>query len=401
MLSLCMTDITLSFTPNELVSTGSTLMISGVPDVDAQTAQGAVHVFGIDGPVPVLVETDPAAGTVAVPTEKLEPGAYVLSVDGLLDTKGAALGSTAAPFTVTSFAGKVDERLARRARRASCHRRPRHATPRPARPHPARRRLPRGRQGRRARRRRTGRPRLRRRRVARWTPLEVLAAVDSRRYEKYGNLHETLFRHIEQLGSREWVDVVVWPVIDASMFDYEKPSKGEVDSVPDAQRKADAELRERVAVMSDALAKAKAKITIEAADDVPCIHATVTVAALRDLGPRRLDRRPAARRPQRGARPRHVGVGRPHRPCPHARLRRHRRAGRRVRVGPEQHGEPHVRRPLHQQPVGERPRPADQRRHPQHPGQRVARPRTRLPALLRQQQQTTTRCAGRRTRAAP
>ena len=58
-----MTDISLSFTPNELVATGSTLTISGVPEVDAQTAQGAVHVFGIDGPVPVLVHADPAAGT--------------------------------------------------------------------------------------------------------------------------------------------------------------------------------------------------------------------------------------------------------------------------------------------------------------------------------------------------
>ncbi len=277
-----MTDITLSFTPNELVATGSTLTISGAPDVDAQTAQGAVHVFGVDGPVPVIVDTDPAAGIVTVPTDKLAPGSYVLSVDGLLDTKGTLLGSTAAPFTVMSFAGRIDDAL-----------RVEHVVRLAVRdldterlgPHDD---IPRGtdyvelvkaveRDG--------GAP------VdlafdAKGRPVdavEILGALAKRRVEKYGNMHETLFRHVEQMGSREWVDVVVWPVIDAELFDYEKPNKGEVDAVPDGQRDADSKLRERVAQTTDALKQVKAKISMDASEDMPGIHATMTVAALREL----------------------------------------------------------------------------------------------------------------------
>jgi hypothetical protein len=277
-----MANITLSFTPNELVSIGSTLTIGGAPGVDAQAAQGAVRVFGAEGSVAVLVATDPDAGTVAVPTEHLAPGAYVLSVDGLLDTKGTALGSTTAPFTITSFTGKIDERLRVEhvVRLAVGELDTERLGPNDLVP--------------------LGTDYLEVVKAvdresgaavdlafdAKGTPVdadEIFRSVGARRYDKYGKLHQTLYRHLEDLGPDDMVDVVVWPVIDRDVFAYEKPSKGEITTVPDAQLKADAVVRDRLQAAHDALRRVEATIRSDKADDVPCVYATVTVTALREL----------------------------------------------------------------------------------------------------------------------
>ena len=187
-------------------------------------------------------------------------------------------------------------------------------------------------------------------------------------------------------------------MIDAELFDYDKPNKGQIDRIPDEQRKADAVLRERVAAMSDSLRKVKAKITTEAADDVPCIHARMTVAALRDLahneaiGVLLLDDRSEVL---------DLGTSVSVAHTDRAHTLGFNGTGVRVAVfeiGPEQHGEPHVRRQHHHQPPAADPRTPGSPSaavHPATPRHDASHGHTPgLPALLGEQQATTTRSAG-------
>ena len=55
-----------------------------------------------------------------------------------------------------------------------------------------------------------------------------LIALQQRRYEKYGRLTPALYDRLQGKSDNDKLNVHVWPVIDFDIFNYDKPTNGEI-----------------------------------------------------------------------------------------------------------------------------------------------------------------------------
>ncbi len=276
------TQLVPSFTPGEILPTGSVLQISGADNVDPRSAQAAVHLVTPCGERRVTVDTAPEAGLITIDTTGLDAGDFTLVIDELLDDTGNRFAPLVAPFAIDDLRGKVAAEL-----------RVEHVV-RLAVGELDVTRLGRGDKApsgstwvevAKAVDRTSGEPielafDARGRRVETSQLFEELA---KRRLEKFGKLHESLYTQIERMKANDTIDVVFWPVIDPETTSYDKPAKGMIDEPLPEQRDRDRMLAERATALAELVERRGGKISRTPDEDVPTVHATMRVADLRKV----------------------------------------------------------------------------------------------------------------------
>jgi Subtilase family len=113
----------------------------------------------------------------------------------------------------------------------------------------------------------------------------LLTDLDARRFDKFGRVDESVWRHLESLGDDARVDVLIWPRIDIPPAPYEKPEDVRSDEPPDDERRIAAVVDEARRGLFAGLRDAQIEVRSdeEARADVPFVRATVTVGQIREL----------------------------------------------------------------------------------------------------------------------
>ncbi len=277
------TTLTLSFTPGEVITPGTTLEIRSSRPVEPRSAQGAVSLRHACRTVGTVVRLTGRGRVVQVSTKDLAPGAYELHVGELLDTKGGRVADpTTLPFVVGALVGRVPDEL-----------RVEHVV------HLAVGELA----------------------VRRLSPgdkpvdgeryVEILKAVHRekgeavdlafdeggervdaealldevhrRRAERLGVVHETLWHHLERVGDDERVDVVAWPRLEGDLTGYDKPTDRRSDEPHPAERELTDRTRRAASELSAALERVGAELREPPDDRVPAAHASLTARQVREL----------------------------------------------------------------------------------------------------------------------
>ena len=114
---------------------------------------------------------------------------------------------------------------------------------------------------------------------------ERLAALDKRRGDKFGRVHETLHERIERSADDEQIPIVVWPRVDLPPAPYAKPADRRSLEAPSGEQKVDERLRKAVAELNAGLQRSKIELTADNRPDegVPSVRATATVKQIREL----------------------------------------------------------------------------------------------------------------------
>lgn len=76
---------------------------------------------------------------------------------------------------------------------------------------------------------------------------KLLAAVEHRRFQKFGRIDEALWRRVHVKPAEETIDVVVWPRITKSVATHEK--RGPKDQMPHEERR----LLDQISAMRDSI----------------------------------------------------------------------------------------------------------------------------------------------------
>ena len=263
-------DLTFNIEGGEVLQPQATIELQASRPIDARSAQGAIRLSRGCTRVDVAVELRGRGRVAAVRAEELAPGAYVLTVAELLDSKGGRLaGLVEVPFTVAPVAGELpkDHRIE-------------HAV-----------RLEVGELG--VTRLSPGEHSdaalhalLHQRRGERVDAGELLAGVQQRRAKRFGKLHETLWERLERAGDRERIDVVVWPRFVVEAAPYEKPNDRRLDAPPKEELAVarEHERSRRALVASLGRMDVKLPSQRETRDDgVPAVHVTATPDQIRKL----------------------------------------------------------------------------------------------------------------------
>lgn len=278
------TTLSLSFTPGEIVAPGTLLEITSDRAVDPRSAQGALRVRPARGAwLGTDVRTAKRDRVVQIATDGLPPGAYELAIGELLDTKG---GRIAEPVTVGFIVGalvgavppqlRIDHavhlsigelgvtRLEPGATAAddeqyvelvkAVHRENGAAVD-----------LAFGADG------------------VEVDATDLLAAVDKRRSDRFGSMHETLWRHLETVPDDAKVDVVIWPRMQDDPTDFEKPSDRRSEQPHPVEVERLALTRRSASNLARRLTRLGAQVLDRADDGVPLLRATLTAAQVRDL----------------------------------------------------------------------------------------------------------------------
>ena len=271
---------------SEIIQPGSTIELAVSGAVDPQSAQGAIRVTRGCTVMPITVDVVKRGRAISIALSGDPIGAFQLSVKELLSAKGERLVELfTLPFAVIPIAGKIpaDLRVEHAARLSFGDLSVERLAPRET-----------SRGGYvdaiKAVNRKDG------------TPVELafddrgervdLAArydaLNKRRAEKFGRLHETLFDRIAKAKDDEKIPVIFWPRITLPPAPYEKASDRRSVEPPAGERKVAEQLKKSSTELADVLQKAKVQITKddqrrEADDGVPLVRATATVAQLREL----------------------------------------------------------------------------------------------------------------------
>jgi hypothetical protein len=288
------TSLQFSFTPGEIVAAGTTLEVRTDRPVEARSAQGAIGLRRAGRPLGVLIRLAARKRVVQVPTDRLEPGAYELAVGEMLDGKGAPVAEPiTVPFIIGALRGRIpaEYRVEQAVHLAVGELDLSRLTPGEASPDGTRYL-----EMVKAVHRETG-ERVELAFDDRGEPVDaasILDQVGKRRTEVFGRMHETLWQHLRTAKETDRVDVVVWPRLDHDLTDYDKPTDRRMEEPhPEARRSIDATDRSR-ATLEQALTRIGGKVVgrgtdrtadrREVPDDtVPAVHATLTVAQIREL----------------------------------------------------------------------------------------------------------------------
>jgi hypothetical protein len=272
-----------SIVADEIVAAGSSIELTLPAPVDPQSAQGAVRLMHGCDQVSARLELTRRARVVAVRLDDAAIGAYTLVVSELLGTKGETLVDRYhLPFLVVPIAGKIPGDL-----------RVEHSVRLVVDPLNVTRVAP----GAGARAGYVDVVKAVHR--TKGTPVEMafddrggrvdfdkqLAELAQRRMEKYGSIHDTLFRRIEHAREDDRVPIVVWPRLELPPAPYEKPADRPSLEPPDGERKVAATIRKASAALRTVLQRSKIKVVKESRTDdaAPFVRATATVAQIRRL----------------------------------------------------------------------------------------------------------------------
>ncbi len=278
------TTLELSFTPGEVITPGTTLDLTSTRAVDPRSAQGVVRLRRARGPWrDTAVRVAKRGRLVQVATDGLEPGAYELAVGELIDAKGARLTDpVTVPFVVGALVGSVPPEL-----------RVEHALHLSVGELSVTRLAPGAKAADdeqylelvKAVHREKGEPAVLAfgRDGERVDADEVLTGVEKRRLDRFGRMHETLWRHLETLTDDERVDVVIWPVVEGDQGDYDKPTDRRVEEPHPVEVERAALHRRATANLSRRLKRLGAEVADRPDDDVPLVRATVSAAQVREL----------------------------------------------------------------------------------------------------------------------
>ena len=114
---------------------------------------------------------------------------------------------------------------------------------------------------------------------------EQLSQLAKRRAEKYGRIHETLFRQMENARNGERLPIIVWPRVELPAAPYAKPEDRRALEPPEGEKKVTATLRKAAEGLRSALQRAQVEIPDDQKPDdaVPFVRATATVEQIRRL----------------------------------------------------------------------------------------------------------------------
>ncbi|KQX63632.1 S8 family serine peptidase [Angustibacter sp. Root456] len=278
------TTLTLSFTPDEVITAGTVLELRSPRPLEPRSAQGAITLRrNACAPVPTTIALTRRGRAARVDTSDLAPGAYELCVGELLDTKGGRVSEARTfPFVVSAFAGRVPQELRVEhvvhlgvgelsVRRLA-------AGERPA-------------DGERyvevvkAVHRESGEAvdLAHDERGERVDADALLQEVQQRRAERFGAVHETLWQRLERLRDDDRVDVVVWPRLDDDLTAYDKPTDRRLEEPHPAERELSERVRRATADLLGELERFGADVRERPEDDVPVVHVTLPVKVVREL----------------------------------------------------------------------------------------------------------------------
>ena len=271
---------------NEVVAPGSTIELTLSGSVDPQSAQGAIRVMRGCDLLAVKIEVSKRGRVVLVHLDPETIGACVLSVTELLGPKGERLvNAFSLPISVMPITGTVpsDLRVEHAVRLFFGDMSVERLAPG---------QLTRGGHidALKAVNRKDGKPveLAFNERGERVELAGQYSALDKRRAEKFGRLHETLFDRIANAKDDEKISVVIWPRITLPAAPYEKSADRRSVEPPVGERKVAESLRKALVELQDVLQKEKVQLAKddrqEKPDDlVPIVRATATVAQLRRL----------------------------------------------------------------------------------------------------------------------
>jgi Subtilase family len=272
-----------SIVADEIVAAGSSIELTFPTPVDPQSAQGAIRILRGCEPVKSRITLEKRGRVVTVSLDDGAIGSYEIVISELLGAKGEQLVDYhRLPFAVVPIAGKIPGEL-----------RVEHSV-------------------------RLVVDQLNVTRVApgegaragyvdvvkavhrtKGTPVEMafddrgervdfdkqLAELAQRRTDKYGSIHETLFRKIEHANEGDRVPIVVWPQLELPPAPYEKPADRRSIEPPEGEEKVLATIRKASAALRTVLQRSKIKVLKESRSDeaVPFVRATATVAQIREM----------------------------------------------------------------------------------------------------------------------
>lgn len=277
------TNVSLSFTPGEIITAGTALELRATGCVDPRSAQSSVRLRRHGRPVPTVVTVAHRDETVQVHTDTLEPGVYELVVDELLDTSGRRLAEPhTVPFVVGALTGSVAPEL-----------RVEHAVHLSVGELGVTRLSP-------GKRPTDGGRYLEMVKVVHRDTSEaadlafdesgervdghrLLEAVARRRAERFGAVHETLWHELEERADDERVDVIVWARLDDDLTGYEKPHDRRMDDPHPAERETAERAGRATSAVRRVLEELGAEVPEQPDDHVPMVHATLSVEQVRRL----------------------------------------------------------------------------------------------------------------------
>ncbi|GAB3600245.1 hypothetical protein GCM10027446_33380 [Angustibacter peucedani] len=278
------TTLTLSFTPGEVITPGTPLHVTTARPVDPRSAQGAVRLRPARGPwQDADVRLAKRGRVVQVATDGLSPGAHELVVGELLDAKGERLAEPVhVPFVIGAMVGRVpdDHRVEhvvhlavgelavtrlRPGDKASDDEQYVELVKAVHREKGVAAAFAFGADGQQV------------------DADELLAGVEKRRADRFGRMHETLWRHLETVADDEPVDVVVWPHLEDDGQVVDKPTDRRATEPHPVEVERNAVQRKATGNLQRRLKRLGAEVMARQDDDVPLLRATLPAAKVRDL----------------------------------------------------------------------------------------------------------------------
>jgi hypothetical protein len=272
-----------SIVADEIVAAGSSIELTFPTPVDPQSAQGAIRVLRGCEPVKSRITLEKRGRVVTVSLDDGAIGSYEIVISELLGAKGEQLVDYyRLPFAVVPIAGKIpgDLRVEHSVRLVVDQLNVTRVAP-----------------GEGARAGYVDVVKAVHR--TKGTPVEMafddrgervdfdkqLAELAQRRTDKYGSIHETLFRKIEHANEGDRVPIVVWPQLELPPAPYEKPADRRSIEPPEGEKKVLATISNASAALRTVLQRSKIKVLKESRSDeaVPFVRATATVAQIREM----------------------------------------------------------------------------------------------------------------------
>lgn len=276
------TPLRLSIVAGEVIAAGLSLTVISPQAIDRQSAQAALRIRPVRGP---LLRSDLRIGDggrrAEISTAGLPPGAYELVIGALYGEDGSQLVEPhTVPFAIGALTGAIpdDHRVEHAVHLAVGELGVTRLSP-GARPADGGVYL----ELVKAVHRETGEPAelafdSAGRRVEAG---EMLAAVDKRRLDRFGTVHETLWRHLRTIDGDTSVDVVVWPRWEA-VVDFDKPADRRSVEPHPAELESAAAARRATESLMDVLKELGVKAAHDSADGPP-LRVTLSAAKIREL----------------------------------------------------------------------------------------------------------------------
>jgi hypothetical protein len=267
--------VRINLSPGEIISPSTRIEIHSARPIDPRSAQGAIRVDGLRASVALASRRRVAWLSV----QRLQPGAYHLTVDELLDARGGKLVDfERIPFLVVEMPSGMPSRL-----RVEHMTRLRIEDTDVLRLDPFRFEAPFV-DLYKAVERRSGKP-VELAFDHEGKPVNaarLLADVAARRFERFGRIHETLFAKLSASKPNERIPIAVWAPVDVDPFRARKPTDLEVDEPPAFERELDAVVRKAVTSLRRSLGRAQVKVS-GAEPAAPVVYAEATSDQIRRI----------------------------------------------------------------------------------------------------------------------